>query len=54
MIAAAGATVILLGIVCLAVQLAVSVQIRHKAPEDPWDGRTLEWLTASPPASCHE
>lgn len=22
----------------------------EKAPDDPWDGRTLEWATASPPA----
>jgi cytochrome c oxidase subunit 1 len=28
----------------------VRTQVRgEKAPEDPWDARTLEWLTASPP-----
>ena len=52
-VAAAGAVVILLGIVCLAVQLAVSIRGRAGMRDltgDPWDGRTLEWLTSSPPA----
>jgi cytochrome o ubiquinol oxidase subunit 1 len=42
-VAALGACLVLLGIVCLAVQLA-------DLSGDPWNGRTLEWLTASPPA----
>jgi cytochrome o ubiquinol oxidase subunit 1 len=35
------------------VQLMVSIQERQQALDlsgDPWNGRTLEWLTASPPA----
>ena len=47
-----GAVLILLGIVCLAVQLWVSVKHRDKAADntgDPWDGRTLEWSIPSPP-----
>jgi cytochrome o ubiquinol oxidase subunit 1 len=53
MVAAFGACLVLLGIVCLAVQLAVSVQRRQELRDlsgDPWNGRTLEWLTSSPPA----
>jgi cytochrome o ubiquinol oxidase subunit I len=52
-VAAVGAAVILLGIVCLGIQLAVSVHRRDKLWDltgDPWGGRTLEWLTSSPPA----
>ena len=52
-VAAAGACLVLLGIVFLVVQLVVSVRQRQQALDlsgDPWNGRTLEWLTASPPA----
>ena len=52
-VAAAGAALILLGIVFLVVQLVVSVQERREVLDlsgDPWNGRTLEWLTSSPPA----
>ncbi len=49
-----GAFVILCGIACLAIQLAVSVRDRAAlavSTGDPWNGRTLEWATASPPAA---
>ena len=52
-VAALGAVVILLGIICLLVQLVVSAKEWQKSRDltgDPWDGRTLEWLTSSPPA----
>jgi cytochrome o ubiquinol oxidase subunit 1 len=50
-VAAIGAVVILAGIVCQVVQLVVSIRARaaHPASADPWNGRTLEWSTASPP-----
>jgi cytochrome o ubiquinol oxidase subunit 1 len=51
-IAAVGAFIIFLGIVCLGVQLAVSIRDRKQALDltgDPWNGRSLEWATASPP-----
>jgi cytochrome o ubiquinol oxidase subunit 1 len=50
-LAAAGAIIILAGIVCQIAQLVVSIRNRehHLAPGDPWNGRTLEWSTASPP-----
>ena len=52
-VAAFGAALIALGIACQIIQLVVSIQRRKEALDlsgDPWGGRTLEWLTASPPA----
>ena len=52
LIAAAGVGVILLGILFLMIQLLVSIRDRRKLRDltgDPWDGRTLEWATDSPP-----
>jgi cytochrome o ubiquinol oxidase subunit I len=50
-VAALGTLVILAGIVCQGVQLVVSVRAREnlRVTGDPWNGRTLEWATASPP-----
>ena len=51
-IAAFGALLILLGILCFLVQIAVSIMKREKLRDvtgDPWNGRTLEWSTSSPP-----
>ena len=51
-VAAIGAAVIGLGIVALIVQFAVSIRDRKQNLDlsgDPWDGRTLEWATSSPP-----
>jgi cytochrome o ubiquinol oxidase subunit I len=49
--AAVGVVVILAGVVCQVVQLVVSIRNREKlkVTADPWNGRTLEWATASPP-----
>ncbi|MFL6762407.1 MAG: cbb3-type cytochrome c oxidase subunit I [Sphingomicrobium sp.] len=47
-----GALVIGLGIVLTVVQLLYSIRTREQRRDitgDPWDGRTLEWLTLSPP-----
>jgi cytochrome o ubiquinol oxidase subunit 1 len=52
-IAAGGVAVILSGIVLQLIQLVVSIRQRHATRDltgDPWNGRTLEWVTASPPA----
>jgi cytochrome o ubiquinol oxidase subunit 1 len=52
LVAAAGAVVIFAGVVCQIVQLVVSIRAReelHDVTGDPWNGRTLEWSTASPP-----
>jgi len=52
LVAALGAAVILAGIVCQIAQLAVSIRRREEFRDvtgDPWNGRSLEWATASPP-----
>src|SRR5471032_345911 len=52
LVAAAGAGLITLGIGAQIIQLAVSIRNRAVLRDitgDPWDGRTLEWATASPP-----
>jgi cytochrome o ubiquinol oxidase subunit 1 len=51
-VAAGGAALVLCGIACQIAQLVVSVRERAALRDrtgDPWDGRTLEWMTASPP-----
>jgi cytochrome o ubiquinol oxidase subunit 1 len=51
LVALAGACVIALGIVAIAVQLVVSVRrrdVNRDLTGDPWDARSLEWSTASP------
>jgi cytochrome o ubiquinol oxidase subunit 1 len=51
-IAACGAALIFVGIACFIVQLIVSIRNRGRLLDltgDPWNGRTLEWSTASPP-----
>jgi cytochrome o ubiquinol oxidase subunit I len=51
-LAGIGAFLILLGIGCFLVQIAVSVMRREELRDvtgDPWEGRTLEWATSSPP-----
>jgi cytochrome o ubiquinol oxidase subunit 1 len=50
-IAAFGAFLIALGIASFIVQLVVSYLRRDQLAcgSDPWDGRTLEWSTSSPP-----
>lgn len=50
--AAVGTFVILLGVLSQIVQLVVSIRRREQYRDltgDPWNGRTLEWSTASPP-----
>jgi cytochrome o ubiquinol oxidase subunit 1 len=51
-VAALGTAVILTGIACQLIQLWVSFRGRETCRDltgDPWNGRTLEWATASPP-----
>jgi cytochrome o ubiquinol oxidase subunit 1 len=52
LVALAGAILILVGIALTGVQLAVSIRRRdlnRDVTGDPWNGRTLEWSTPSPP-----
>jgi cytochrome o ubiquinol oxidase subunit 1 len=51
-VAAFGAALIMIGIVLQIAQLALSIRDRAALADhtgDPWDGRSLEWATASPP-----
>lgn len=51
-IAAFGAVLIAVGIASFIIQLVVSFMRRESLKDetgDPWDGRTLEWSTSSPP-----
>jgi cytochrome o ubiquinol oxidase subunit 1 len=53
-VALIGALIILVGVLCQVAQVVVSV-VKRNSPEykdvtgDPWNGRTLEWATSSPP-----
>src|SRR6266849_10892326 len=52
LVAEAGAVLIFCGILCQIAQLYVSIRTRERRRDltgDPWNGRTLEWATASPP-----
>src|ERR1700757_2702713 len=52
MVAGVGAVVVLAAIICQIIQLVVSIRDREELRDvtgDPWDGRSLEWATASPP-----
>jgi cytochrome o ubiquinol oxidase subunit I len=52
LVAEAGAVVIFAGILCQVAQLYVSIRTRNERLDltgDPWNGRTLEWSTSSPP-----
>jgi cytochrome c oxidase subunit 1 len=44
-----GAFILGIGIVLFGVNAIVSLRRGARAPADPWDGRTLEWRTSSPP-----
>ncbi|MDT7951731.1 MAG: cbb3-type cytochrome c oxidase subunit I [Acetobacteraceae bacterium] len=51
-ISALGVIVILGGVICQVMQLVVSIRRRDELRDltgDPWDGRSLEWATPSPP-----
>jgi cytochrome o ubiquinol oxidase subunit I len=51
-VAEVGALIILAGIVATIAQLVVSIRTRDQRRDltgDPWNGRTLEWSTPSPP-----
>jgi cytochrome o ubiquinol oxidase subunit I len=52
LVALGGAVLIFCGIVLTGVQLVVSIRARARNRDltgDPWNGRTLEWSTPSPP-----
>lgn len=48
-IASAGAGILAIGFILFFVNVFVSVRRGEPAPDDPWHGYSLEWLTSSPP-----
>jgi cytochrome o ubiquinol oxidase subunit I len=47
-----GVIILSCGVICQVVQLVVSIVHRNQLRDttgDPWDGRSLEWATSSPP-----
>ncbi len=52
LIAGLGIVVMVCALACQVVQLVISIRRRNELRDetgDPWDGRSLEWATASPP-----
>jgi cytochrome o ubiquinol oxidase subunit 1 len=52
LVSAFGVLILLAGAVCQIVQIIVSITHRNELRDttgDPWDGRSLEWATPSPP-----
>jgi cytochrome o ubiquinol oxidase subunit 1 len=51
-VAGIGVIVMSIGVICQVLQLVFSIRDREQLRDltgDPWDGRSLEWATASPP-----
>ena len=51
-VATGGVGIILAGVIVQIAQLVISIRTRERRRDitgDPWDGRNLEWATASPP-----
>ncbi len=51
-VSAAGVVILILGVISQVMELVVSIRDRDKLRDttgDPWDGRSLEWSTPSPP-----
>ncbi len=51
-VAAFGTALVAVGVACQFIQFYVSIRDRNENRDvtgDPWDGRTLEWSTSSPP-----
>jgi len=48
-VATAGSYILAIGIFLFLVNVVITARKKERAPLDPWDARTLEWMTASPP-----
>ncbi len=44
-----GALLLAVGVIVFLINFAITITKPAKAPNDPWDGFTLEWATTSPP-----
>ena len=57
LLSALGVLIILAGVGAQIAQLVVSIRTRAALRDvtgDPWDGRSLEWATSSPPPTCRQ
>ncbi len=48
-VASVGSFILAIGILCFLINVAYTAKRGAIAPLDPWDARSLEWMTASPP-----
>ncbi len=48
-VATTGSYILAIGIFLFLVNVIITARKKERAPLDPWDARTLEWMTASPP-----
>jgi len=48
-VATVGSYLLAIGIFLFFVNVLLTARKKERAPLDPWDARTLEWMTASPP-----
>jgi cytochrome c oxidase subunit 1 len=48
-VATVGSFTIALGVLLFVINVVITTRKAKPAPLDPWDARTLEWMTASPP-----
>ncbi|HEX9259141.1 MAG TPA: cytochrome c oxidase subunit I [Acidimicrobiales bacterium] len=49
LVASIGALILAVGVLLFLINVALSSRGPRNAPLDPWDARSLEWMTASPP-----
>jgi cytochrome c oxidase subunit 1 len=49
MVASIGSFVLAVGILLFLINVVITARNGKQAPADPWDARTLEWLTTNPP-----
>lgn len=49
LVSSIGAFVIALGVLLFLINVVLTARKGEKAPLDPWDARSLEWLTTNPP-----
>ncbi len=46
-----GSWILGLGFILVAIYLVQSLRSKTKAPSNPWNARTLEWMSSSPPVT---
>jgi cytochrome c oxidase subunit 1 len=49
MVASIGSFILAVGVLFFIINVIKTTRNPERAPIDPWDARTLEWITASPP-----